>query len=153
MKSFVLFVILAASSTVLADSTVLIDSEDTEMSEAIQKAQASLSDFLRIKSNPPKGAHGFKLKVRITDSHGTEHMWVEPFQQTDSGFSGILADEPEYVRSVQNGQTLIFGRDDISDWGYVQDGKQKGSFTVCVLFKHMPASEVEMYKHDYGFEC
>jgi uncharacterized protein YegJ (DUF2314 family) len=35
----------------------------------------------------------------------------------------------------------------------VQDGKQKGSYTVCVMFKHMPAADVQRYRRDYGFEC
>lgn len=51
------------------------------------------------------------------------------------------------------GDTIPFQRADISDWGYVQDGKQKGSFTVCVLFRRMPSEEVERYRTDYGFEC
>ncbi len=66
---------------------------------------------------------------------------------------GTLADEPYYVRNVTNGQRLEFERKDISDWGYIQDGKQIGSFTVCVVFKHMPAAEVQKFKDDYGFEC
>jgi uncharacterized protein YegJ (DUF2314 family) len=135
------------------DQTVLIRTEDKEMNDAIAKAQATLDDFLKIKTNPPAGASGFKIKVRITDAHGTEHMWVTPLKQTDTGFTGVLADEPEYITSVKNGQLLNFSRADVSDWGYVLNGKQKGSFTVCVVFKHMLASEVEQYRRDYGFEC
>lgn len=135
------------------DQTVRIRSEDDEMNAAIERAQATLEEFLKIARNPPAGASGFKLKVRLHDSHGTEHMWVTPFKQTPAGFTGVLDDEPESVTSVENGQTLTFTRAEISDWGYVQNGKQKGSFTVCVLFKHMPLNEVEQYRRDYGFEC
>lgn len=135
------------------DRTVLIDKSDGEMKAAIDHAQATLDEFLRLHAHPPTGASGFKLKVRIEDVHGVEHMWVLPFRQSGAGFTGILADEPDYVRSVKNGQRLDFQRDQISDWGYVQDGKQRGSFTVCVLFKRMPAAEVALYRRDYGFEC
>lgn len=136
-----------------ADQTVLVKSEDPEMNAAIAKAQASLDDFLKIVAHPPAGASGFKLKVRVRDSHGSEHMWVAPFKQTDGGFAGVLADEPEFVTNVRNGQAFTFARADISDWGYVLNGKQKGSFTVCVAFTRMPAKEVEQYREDYGFEC
>ena len=158
MKAYITFAILLFSLTASAvdkveDQTVLIQSEDAEMLQAISKAQATLDEFLKINTKPPKGASGFKLKVKITDSYGTEHMWVEPFKQTKSGFVGTLANEPDYVKSVKNGQTITFNRKDISDWGYVLNGKQKGSFTVCVVFKHMPLSEVQKYRDDYGFEC
>ena len=135
------------------DRIVSVGSEDGEMNAAIAKAQASLDDFLKIAAHPPTGASGFKLKVRIHDSHGTEHMWVTPFAQTASGFTGVLADDPETVASVKNGQRLDFARSEVTDWGYVLNGRQKGSFTVCVLFKHMPVSEVDQYRKDYGFEC
>jgi uncharacterized protein YegJ (DUF2314 family) len=135
------------------DHTVSIGAEDEEMNAAIARAQASLDEFLKIARSPPAGASEFKLKVRIHDSHGTEHMWVTPFKQTTDGFTGVLADEPETVVSVENGQRLDFTRAQVSDWGYVLNGKQKGSFTVCVLFKHMPSGEVEQYRRDYGFEC
>jgi uncharacterized protein YegJ (DUF2314 family) len=135
------------------DRTVLIKNQDQEMNAAIAKAQTTLDDFLKVNKNPPQGASGFKLKVLISDSNGSEHMWVTPFREIGGAFVGILADEPVFVRSVTNGQKLTFQRKDISDWGYVQDGKQKGSFTVCVVFKHMPPAEVQRYKDDYGFEC
>ncbi len=144
---------VAAGADQVEDRAVLIKTEDAEMIAAIQHAQATLDDFLKLNANPPNGASGFKVKVRITDSHGTEHMWVTPFKQLGSGFTGVLSDEPEYVTSVKNGQKLTFSRADISDWGYVQNGKQKGSFTVCVVFKHMPAADVQKYRNDYGFEC
>jgi uncharacterized protein YegJ (DUF2314 family) len=144
---------VAAGCDQAKDQMVLIKTDDAEMTAAIQHAQATLDDFLKLNDNPPNGASGFKLKVRITDSRGTEHMWVTPFKQLGSGFTGVLSDEPEYVTSVKNGQKLTFSRADISDWGYIQNGKQKGSFTVCVAFKHMPAAEVQRYRHDNGFEC
>jgi uncharacterized protein YegJ (DUF2314 family) len=148
-----LFFSLSAVAEKVDDHTVLIKTQEAEMVAAIEKAQASLDEFLKLVANPPKGASGFKLKVKITDSHGSEHFWVIPFKQMPSGFVGIVADEPEYVTSVKLGQQINFPRSDITDWGYIQDGKQKGSFTVCVMFKHMPAVEVDQYRKQYGFEC
>ncbi len=135
------------------DRIVSVQSQDAEMNAAIAKAQASLDEFLALAGHPPAGASEFRLKVRIHDAYGTEHMWVSPFRQTAGGFDGILADDPETVRSVHNGQKLAFTRAEVTDWGYVQNGKQKGSFTVCVLFKHMPKEEADQYRRDYGFEC
>jgi uncharacterized protein YegJ (DUF2314 family) len=147
-------VVLPSDYAPTDDHVVSIGADNEEMNAAIEKAQASLDEFLRIARSPPAGASGFKLKVRIRDSHGAvEHMWITPFRQTADGFTGVLADEPETVVGVENGQRLDFTRAEVSDWGYVLNGKQKGSFTVCVLFKHMPSSEVAQYRKDYGFEC
>jgi uncharacterized protein YegJ (DUF2314 family) len=156
MKSLVFSLAVFVSLVVVAktdDRTVFVASEDKEMNAAIEKARSTLDAFLRLKANPPKGASGFKLKVKITDNNGSEHMWVTPFAETAAGFSGTIADEPEIVASVANGREISFTRQDISDWGFVQDGKQKGSFTVCVLLKHIPRAEVDAYRRDYGFEC
>jgi uncharacterized protein YegJ (DUF2314 family) len=157
MKSLLLVILLclsvAASADPVPDQTLGVRSENQEMNAAIGAAQATLDDFLKLSANPPMGASRFKLKVKITDQHGTEVMWVAPFRQTDAGFVGRLADEPEVVTSVRNGQEFAFTRSQIADWGYALNGKQKGSFTVCVMFKHMPAAEVQKYRDDYGFEC
>lgn len=144
---------LPAAAEKVQDQTVMIQSEDPDMLAAMRKAQSSLGDFLRVAAHPPAGASGFKLKVKVTDAHGSEHMWVEPFRATRTGFAGTLTNEPDLVTNVRYGQEIVFTKQDISDWGYVQDGKQKGGFTVCVMFKHLPPAEVEMYRRDYGFEC
>jgi uncharacterized protein YegJ (DUF2314 family) len=135
------------------DRTVGVSGADAEMNAAIRHAQATLDQFLALAANPPRGADGFKLKVRIVDAGRVEHLWVTPFRREGAAFIGTVADDPELVKSVRYGQSYRFGRGDITDWGYEQGGKQKGSFTVCVLFKHMPRAEVEQYRKDYGFEC
>ena len=135
-----------------ADQITRVRSDDAEMNQAIAQAQASLDDFLALARNPPSGADTFKLKVKFSDAHGAEHMWVIPFQQNGKGFSGVLANEPQTVRNVQSGQTVRFARADISDWGYQRDGKQYGSFTVCVMLKHMSPDQAAAYR-SYGFQC
>lgn len=135
------------------DRSVLVAGKDQEMNEAIAKARATLDDFLRLKAKPPNGASAFKLKVKVTDEHGSEHLWVTPFHVTATGFAGTISNEPDYVESVAVGDEIEFPRGDITDWGYELNGKQKGSYTVCVMFKHMSKEEADMYRRDYGFEC
>ncbi|WP_244478742.1 DUF2314 domain-containing protein [Mesorhizobium sp. Root1471] len=52
-----------------------------------------------------------------------------------------------------NGQNITFSRDDISDWGYTRNGRQVGSYTVCVLFKKMLKEEADNYRTNYGYDC
>lgn len=130
-----------------------ISSQDAEMEAAIAKARSTLDAFLKVQANPPKGAEDFKIKVLFTDGGNSEHIWVTPFQVTKTGFKGTLAGEPRYVKRLVNGQDVTFTRADVSDWGYTFHEKQKGSYTVCVMFNHMPAAEANRYRRDYGFEC
>lgn len=123
------------------------------MVAAIKHARTTLVDFLKLAANPPAGTDGYKLKVMVIDGAKTEHFWVTPFKVLPDGFAGVLANDPKVVRNVKAGQTVRFDDSLISDWGYTKDGRQVGSFTVCALFKKMPAEQAEYYRKNYGFDC
>jgi len=127
---------------------------DPVMVKAIKDARASLGGFFdRYQSKFPQ-INNYKLKVMITDEFGTEHFWVQPFKIHESGsFEGTLANEPRLVKSVKLGQLVSFKHSDISDWGYVENNKQYGSFTICALFKSMPEEQADYYRKNHGFQC
>jgi uncharacterized protein YegJ (DUF2314 family) len=156
MRLEIVALLLAFSAPVLAqdatDQVVRVDGADQEMNGAIAEARATLDQFLALARHPPRGAENFKLKVMFSDSHGVEHMWVTPFELEGDGFKGTLANEPKTVRSIHARQTVHFKRSDVTDWGYELGGKQVGSFTVCVLIKHMPVAQARSYQA-YGFDC
>jgi len=135
------------------DEIFLVGTKDKEMVAAIRNARASLDTFLELARKPPPDVSGLKLKVMITDPNGTEHFWVAPFRSTATGFEGTLANEPRLVKSVQYGQLLTFTRAQITDWGYVKNGRQVGSFTVCVMLKQAPKEQAEYYRKNHGFDC
>jgi len=131
----------------------MVGAQDKEMVAAIRKARNSLDSFLELAQNPPPEVSGLRLKVMVTDPNGTEHFWVTRFKPTATGFEGTLANEPRVVKSVTHGQLLSFKRADISDWGYVKNGRQVGSFTVCVMLKQAPKEQADYYRNNYGFDC
>lgn len=132
---------------------IMVSAQDKDMVAAIQNARSSLDTFLALARNPPPEVSGLKLKVMVKDSNGTEHFWVAPFKPTATGFEGTLGNEPRIVKSVKYGQLLTFTRADITDWGYVKNGRQVGSFTVCAMFKHAPKEQAEYYRKNHGFDC
>ncbi len=132
---------------------IRVPTEDPAMNDAIAKAQATLDEFLLVRRAKPLGTSEFRLKVRIWDGANAEHFWVAPFRSAQSKFEGILANEPRLVRNVKNGQQILFRREDITDWGYVRDGKQIGSRTVCVMLKTAPKDQADYYRKNYGFDC
>ncbi|WP_137934865.1 YegJ family protein [Mesorhizobium comanense] len=135
------------------DKTVIFAPGDPEMTAATAHALAGLDEFLALAEAPPSGTDRFKLKVKVRDGHVTEHFWVIPFRRTKTGFVGILANQPEEVRNVVLGQNIEFSREDISDWGYTRDGRQVGSFTVCVMFQRISKEEADHMRDKYGFDC
>lgn len=135
------------------DKTIAFTRDDPDMAAATAKALASLDEFLALSAAPPSGTDRFKLKVKVRDGNVTEHFWVIPFRRTESGFVGILANQPEEVHNVVLGQNIEFTRGDISDWGYTSGGRQIGSFTVCVMFKKMSKEEADYMRDKYGFDC
>ncbi len=155
-KAFLIGAALASSLAFAqpkGDRTVRVADTDTTMNAAIAKAQATLDTFLATAAKPPAGTSGYKLKVAVADGADTEHFWVLPFRATEKGFEGTLANDPQIVRNVKSGQTIKFTRKEISDWGYVKNERQVGSFTVCALFKKMSKDEVKYYRDNHGFDC
>jgi len=147
------FTSFEASADKIDDKIQMVREQDRNMNAAIEEARRTLDDFLALSKQPPAGADHFKLKVKLSDENGVEHMWFVPFKEIKGGFAGVLANEPYVVKSVTVGKVYAFKREQISDWGYQQNGKQIGSFTVCALFKTMPAEDVARYKKDHGFVC
>lgn len=126
---------------------------DPEMLGAIAQARASLDQFLELAEHPEPGMSVFKMKVVIRDGENIEFFWVTPFRRAEDGFEGVLANEPDFVRNVRLGETIRFTRDDVTDWGYVRNGRQVGSFTSCVLFKYLQPQLVDYLRRTNGFDC
>ena len=135
------------------NEVVFAGEKDPDMIAAIRQARSELGNFLALAAAPPAGTSGYKLKVMVKDRSITEHFWVVPFKVEGTGFVGVLANEPKLVKNVKAGQVVRFTRNEISDWGYVKNGRQVGSYTVCALFKKMPKDQADYYRKNHGFDC
>ncbi len=146
---------LTALNATARDSNEMVESDrqNPAVSAAVRQAQAGLSDFLALAAKPPANTRDFKVQVMAEDSNGIETFWITHFKPLQQGFIGEVANEPQIVKSVVWGQQLRFTREQITDWGYLKNGRQVGSFTICALFKDMPAEQVEYYRSQHGFDC
>lgn len=109
MMKFVLPLLLLSSGLSYADDKIpdrikMVKDQDKDMAAAIEKARSTLDGFLAVYRNPPDGAAGFKLKMMMSDSNGTEHFWMTPFKEVTGGFAGVLANEPKVVTSAEWGK-------------------------------------------------
>jgi uncharacterized protein YegJ (DUF2314 family) len=126
-------------TTAQADDPVIdVPNDDAEMNAAIAKARESLPDFWEAWAAPPQGAGGFGLKVRIVDASGSEHFWTTDIEKKDGRIRATIANEPETVKSVTEGQRVEVPETDISDWMYWRDGKIVGNETLRVLLRKTP---------------
>jgi uncharacterized protein YegJ (DUF2314 family) len=135
------------------NEVVTSDRQNPAVSAAVRQAQAGLTEFLALAAKPPANTRDYKVQVMAEDSNGIETFWITPFRALEQGFIGTVANEPRIVKSVTWGQQLRFTREQITDWGYLKNGRQVGSFTICALFKDMPAEQVEYYRSQHGFDC
>ncbi len=150
---FTLISINAAAEEKIGNKVQFASENDKIMNDVMSRAKSTLDNFFSIHKNPPKGAEDFKLKVMVSDGSGVEHFWFTPFKEVEGGFAGVLQNEPTTIKSMEYGNVYAFKRSQITDWGYVLNSKQIGSFTVCALFESMDKETVLTYKNDYGFVC
>lgn len=143
----------AGQAAAHAEAVVETAADDAEMDAAVRQAQSGLDEFLSLAAAPPAGTSDFALKAGLVDPNGTEQFWFLPFERTATGFRGVLVYEPQLVQHVKQGQTIEFTRAQVSDWGYIRDGKKVGNFTDCVMLKRTPKEEADRIRQEHGFEC
>ena len=144
-----LIIIVFAASLVgcsKQDKVINVADDDQEMNAAIAKARDTLPQFWQTFEKREHGESDFALKVKITDRKGTEHFWLVDIERKDGKTLGTINNDPDIVRNVKLGDRIPIPEADISDWLYLRDGKMVGNYTLRVLFKQMPAKEVEKYK-------
>ena len=124
-----------------------------EMLAAIAQARAGLDQFVALAETPEPGMSVFKLKAIVRDGKKLETFWITPFRAVGEDFEGVVANTPEIVGNVSLGETIRIPRAHVADWGYVRNGRQVGSFTVCVLFRYMPPETADYFRRTNGFDC
>lgn len=135
------------------DKTIWIATGDPEMAAAMRKAQATLSAFLAVADAPRASTSLFSVKVGIPAKGAVEYFWIDHFTHQNDRFSGKIDNEPDIAETVKLGDTITFNRDQIVDWMYVENGRMKGNFTACVLFKREPREQALAVIAKYGMDC
>ncbi|SFK31481.1 YegJ family protein [Lysobacter sp. cf310] len=137
------------------DNVTEVATGDPAMEAAFAKARASLDGFLKLEKDPPPQLSAFSVKVGIEQDGYTEFFWLSDLEETASGYSAIIDNQPERVDRVRMGQRYAFARDEIVDWTYRDDQRQAslGNFTGCALLSHEPPEQAEAFKREFGLSC
>lgn len=125
------------------------------MREAFRKARATLEEFLSAAERPRQGTSDYALKVAISDGRNTEYFWVNSFSRQGSQFNGTLNNEPRLVKKHKLGERIIFSREQIADWTYIDRASRQmvGNFTACALLTKERPAQAEEFKKQYGLQC
>jgi uncharacterized protein YegJ (DUF2314 family) len=128
------------------DKTIRVESSDPEMNKVIEKARNGLSTFWVHYTNPGPGENGFALKVRLSEGSKHEHFWLIALEHRDELIFGKIANDPNVIHNVKNGQVIQVEPDRITDWMYLRDGKIVGNETLRPLLKRMPKAQADHFR-------
>lgn len=127
-----------------------IKETDKEMNEAIEKANKTLTDFNSALINPKIEVKA--LKVKFKNETDVEHIWLSDVKFKDGKYSGVLDNEPEYIKDHKIGDLINVDNKDISDWMYIENGKLFGGYTIKVLRNQMSDNEKEQFDAESGMQ-
>jgi uncharacterized protein YegJ (DUF2314 family) len=107
-----------------------VEDSDPEMTAAIAKAQQTLPQFWQEFDKREHGESNFVLVIRITDKGRIEHFFATDFERRDGKTMVTINNDLKIVASVKLGDRIEIPEADITDWGYMRDGKFVGNFTL-----------------------
>lgn len=124
------------------DPIIDFGADDPAMQRAIAQARDTLPVFL----NKATNAQGFgvaqaSLKVKfVINDDLSEVIWVTSFRRTNSGFRGVLANEPVHMVGKRAGSRVTFGMDQIADWSLTANGRLYGNYTTRTMLTELDAA-------------
>jgi uncharacterized protein YegJ (DUF2314 family) len=144
----------------MAQSKVfMFSNDDPEMQAAYERARAAFRYFWReiawdrrriipaLDMACVKAAFADDEPAAKTEAQPeAEQMWISDVDFNGSNITGTLINQPNWVKSVQQGDAVEIPLEQITDWMYAIDGKVYGAFTVNLMRSRM--SPKERKEHD-----
>ena len=136
------------------DEIVLVEKSDPVMAAAMRKARVSLPEFFELAKARRPSITTMAIKVGVReDANNVEYFWINPFDKTATGYTGIINNTPRTVKSVKYRDRIQFAESEIVDWTYTENGKMQGNYTACAILSKESAAERDAFKARYGLDC
>jgi uncharacterized protein YegJ (DUF2314 family) len=84
------------------------------------------------------------------DTPRVEHMWFSQVDFDGRTVSGVLLNEPNWLKSVKQGDPVSTPLGEISDWMYVIGGEVFGAYTVNLMRSRMGRRERQEHDAAWG---
>jgi uncharacterized protein YegJ (DUF2314 family) len=116
------------------DGVIGIDGGDADLKAAVETARKSWKDFEKAFAAGTGENHSVKFK--FTDKkNGSEFMWVKVEKIDGDTVVGKLANVPNFLTNIKEGDVVKRPAAEIEDWLYVDGKKMVGGFSIEVLQK------------------
>lgn len=136
------------------DDVFLVKEDDPLMLLAYKKAKETKNDFLKSAEHPPIAWTSYSVKVKLIDGEKEEFGWISSFKKnTDQTFSGILVNQPVYLKNYKLGSKVTFDYDSILDWTYSDSEASHGNYTSCAILKISSPREYENLIERLRLDC
>ena len=124
----------------MTKSFVQVDSEDERMNAAISEARQTIPLFLDAYAKRTPTQSGFHLKARFESGDDVEHVWIKDVESSMGELRGTIASDPN-MAGIEFGQRVSLGKEQVTDWMYVDNGYLVGGYTVKAIRAGLSASE------------
>jgi uncharacterized protein YegJ (DUF2314 family) len=125
---------------------------DEKMEAAMDQASANLDKFEAALKKAAPNTKDFAIKYLVVEGDEGEYLWINEIQFANKKFTGKIANQPQFAKTVKYGQTITIEEEDVDDWMYVEDGKLKGGYTIRAQREMMQASERPKFDAQFKFK-
>jgi uncharacterized protein len=141
----------------------MFDNSDPEMQRAYRKAQETFRYFWReLAWERRRLIPGLDLacvKAPFSDAAeptpgnpDVEQMWLDQVDFDGKFVSGVLLNNPNWLKSVKAGDSARLPLDEISDWMYAIGGEVYGAYTVNLMRSRMGQRERQEHDAAWGLD-
>lgn len=128
-----------------------VSTGDEAMNVAIDRARATVPQFVARLEDAPPGLTYLGAKVRVGDPAGMgEHIWLDDVTYTDGMIVGKLVNDAKTFPAFQAGDVVRVEPQEISDWMTVENGRACGGFTSRIVVAEASAQERAAYLKEMG---
>jgi uncharacterized protein YegJ (DUF2314 family) len=144
----------------MAERVILNPAVDEEMDRASVRARETFRYFWRELSwesrriVPGLDLSLVKAKFEEPEIKGpnVEHMWVSEIACDGEVVVGKLVNQPNWLRKITKGATVVVPIAELEDWMYAQKGRVYGGFTVNLLRARMTPEERASHDKAWGLD-
>ncbi len=110
--------------------TVVTDGSAQEMclNNATKEAQENIEVFLNSVDKLSSDLKTHAIKKEFIDKGEKEHMWVSVTSYKDDKFTGVLGNEPIWVKNISIGDSVVVNKKDVEDWTIASE--KNGQFNL-----------------------
>ena len=125
-----------------AEQIFRTEGDDPEIAAAAERARADLVKLRPRFANGIPPGEGLTVKAKFTAADGgVEWMWVSVVAYRGDRFEGMLANVPQLVTSLHDGQAVTVRIADVADYLHAREGAEPaGGYSVEILQRRQAQS-------------